>query len=92
MSEHEYQQKLVKEALEAKAQERVAAHNHLRREYARYGLSEADRDEVMSALGVTEHDLVSTPDSYVARALSRAGLTYRPGRAVMPRTPPSRGA
>ena len=90
MSEHEYQQKLIREALEAKAQERVDAHNHLVREYAKYGLSETDRDEVLAALGITESELGSTHDLSVARVLSRAGLTYRPGRAVAPRTPPAR--
>ena len=91
MSEHEYQQKLIREALEAKAKERVDAHNHLQREYARYGLDEADRDEVLAALGLSEAELGSSHDLSVARVLSRAGLTYRPGRAVTPRTPPSRG-
>ena len=91
MSEHEYQQRLIREAIEAKAQERIDAHNYLNREYAKHGLDEDDRDEVLAALGITEKELGSTHDLSVGRVLSRAGLTYRPGKAVRPRTAPARG-
>jgi hypothetical protein len=91
MSEHEYQQKLIREAIEAKAQERVDAHNYLNREYAKHGLDEGDRDEILAALGITESELGNSHDLSVARVLSRAGLTYRPGKSVVPRTAPARG-
>jgi hypothetical protein len=91
MSEHEYQQKLIREAIEAKAQERLDAHNYLKRNYAQHGLDEDDLNEVLAALGITETELGNSHDLSVGRVLSRAGLTYRPGKAVGPRTAPARG-
>lgn len=92
MSEYDYQQTLIRAAQEAKVADYLRAHRHLRDNYAKYGLTEEDRDEVMAALGIlTEHDAGNNHGLYVGQALSTRGLVKNQGKAVVPRKPPSRG-
>ena len=93
MSEADQHKQQAEAALQAKREDRWRAHRYLRDHYLVHGLDEADRDEVMGALGIlTESDMERNLDLYVDRALSRAGLTVNAVRGPAPRTPPSRGA
>ena len=93
MSETSHYQQQAAAALQAKLDDRRAAHVHLVTRYERYGLDEGDRDEIMSALGIlTDSDMEHNLDLSADRALSRAGLTVNAVRGPAPRKPPSRGA
>lgn len=70
--------------------ERLAARNFILANYGKLGLTEADRDEVLGALGLTEESISKNLGLYEARSLPKSGLGFSKGKAVQPRTPPSR--
>lgn len=71
--------------------QRMAARNYIQTHYGDLGLDEADRDEVLGALGLTDDQLSKNLGLYEARSLPKAGLGFSRGKAVGPHTPPSRG-
>ena len=72
-------------------QARVDARAYILNRWEQFNYTEEERDEILAALGLCEEDLSRNPGSYVARTLSRGGLGSSVGKAVRPRTPPTRG-
>lgn len=74
---------------EQRLAERLAARHFILTRYGDFGLDDADRDEILGALGLTEES-ISSHGLYEARTLSRGALGSSGGKAVKPRTPPMR--
>jgi hypothetical protein len=92
MSEAEHYQQQAREAMEAKREERRRAREYVLGEYQRHGLNEAERDEILAALGISTDVDIDNLDFGVAQRIPTGGLTRNAVKAVMPRTPPSRAS
>lgn len=90
-SEAEQYKQQVEADARRRYEARLDARNYIQERYRNFGLDEADRDEILGALGLTEDQLSKNLDWNEGQSLSRGGLGSSMGKFSTPRTPPSRG-
>lgn len=87
VSESEQYNQMLAEEAERRYQNRLDARDYILKHWE----DGDDRDEILGALGLTEEQLSKNLDWSEGQSLSRGGFRASMGKAVKPRTPPSRG-